>query len=117
MRAAGEPRKAEALWTAIARARRAVEARLAVADVRRVAVESELISGDRRVIGLAFQRAESFLIEALQNARNEREQAELLLAQVRLNLVPNAGEGEIHRPSSIAWYAWDRRRKSVTAPG
>ncbi len=93
MRATGEPGKAEALWMAIAQGSpRWLEARLAVAEVRRVAVESELLSGDRRVIGLTFQRAESFLIEALQNARNEREQAELLLAQARLNLVPNAGK-------------------------
>ena len=96
LRAAGEPGKAEALWTAIAQGSpRWLDARLAVAALRRAAVESELFSGDRRLIVLAYQRAESFLTESAQQARNEREQAELLLAQARLNLVPTAGKAQL----------------------
>ena len=96
LRAAGEPGKAEALWTAIAQGSpRWLDARLAVAELRRAAVESELLSGDRRLIVLAYQRAESFLTESTQQARNEREQAELLLAQARLNLVPTAGKAQL----------------------
>jgi len=43
---------------------------------------------------LAHQRAESFLTESTQQARNEHEQAELLLAQARLNLVPITGKAQ-----------------------
>ncbi len=94
-RAAGEPGKAEALWTTIAQGSpRWLEARLAVAELRQAAVESELESGDRRLIVLAYQRAESFLTESTQQARNEREQAEFLLAQARLDLVPIAGKAQ-----------------------
>ena len=96
MRAAGEPGKAEPLWTAIARGSpRWLDARLAVADIRRAAVESELLSEDRRLIVLAYKQAESFLAESTQQARNEREQAELSLAQARLNLVPTAGKAPL----------------------
>ena len=92
-RAAGEPAKAETLWTSIPpTSPRWLEARLAVADIRRVAVESELLGGDRRLIAQTFERAESFLTESIQKAHNEHEQAELLLAQARLNLVPTAGK-------------------------
>ncbi len=92
-RAAGEPAKAETLWTSIPpTSPRWLEARLAVADIRRVAVESELLGGDRRLIAQTFERAESFLTESTQKAHNEHEQAELLLAQARLNLVPTAGK-------------------------
>jgi hypothetical protein len=65
---------------------------LAIAEIRRSVVESELLGGDRRLIVLAYQRAESFLTESTQQARNEREEVELLLAQARLNLVPTAGK-------------------------
>lgn len=93
LRATGEPGKAEPLWTAIAQgSARWLDARLAIAEIRRAAVESELIGGDRRLIVLAYQRADSFLTESTQQARNEREQVELLLAQARLNLVPTAGK-------------------------
>ncbi len=96
LRAAGEPGKAEALWTAIAQGSpRWLDARLAVAALRRAAVESALFSGDRRLLVLAYQRAESFLTESAQQARNEREQAELLLAQARLDLVPSAGNAQL----------------------
>jgi len=96
LRAAGEPGKAEALWTAIAQGSpRWLDARLAVAELRQAAVESELKSGDRHLIVLAYQRAASFLTESAQQARNEREQAELLLAQARLNLVPIAGKAQL----------------------
>ena len=96
LRAAGEPGKAEVLWTAIAQGSpRWLDARLAVAELRWAAVESELFSGDRRLIVLAYQRADSFLTESAQQARNEREQAELLLAQARLNLVPIAGKAQL----------------------
>ena len=96
LRAAGEPGKAEVLWMAIAQGSpRWLDARLAVAELRRAAVESELFSGDRRLIVLAYQRADSFLTESAQQARNEREQAELLLAQARLNLVPTAGKAQL----------------------
>ena len=96
LRAAGESGKAEVLWTAIAQGSpRWLDARLAVAELRWAAVESELFSGDRRLIVLAYQRADSFLTESEQQARNEREQAELLLAQARLNLVPIAGKAQL----------------------
>src|SRR5271157_826246 len=95
LRAAGEPGKAEALWTAVAQGSpRWLDARLAVADLRRVAVEAQLKGGDRHLIVLAYQRAESFLTESAQQARSEREQAEMLLAQARLNLVPIAGKAQ-----------------------
>jgi len=96
LRAAREPGKAEALLTAIAQGSpRWLDARLVVAELGRAAVESEVINGDRRLIALAYQRAESFLTESTQQARNEREQAELLLAQARLNLVPIAGKAQL----------------------
>jgi tetratricopeptide (TPR) repeat protein len=95
-RATGEPGKAEPFWTAIAQGSpRWLDARLAVADIKLSAVESELLSGERHLIVLAYQRAESFLIESAQHARNEREQVELLLAQARLNLVPTAGKAPL----------------------
>ncbi len=93
MRAAGEPGKAEPLWTAIAQGSpRWLEARLAVAEIRRAAVESQLLGGDRRLITQAYQQAETFLTESIKQARNESEQAALLLAEVRLNLVPSTGK-------------------------
>ncbi len=96
LRAAGEPGKAEPLWTAIAQGSpRWLDARLAIAELRRAAVESERLSGDRRLIALAYQRADSFLTESAQQARNEREQAELMLARARLNLVPTAGKAQL----------------------
>ena len=73
LRAAGELGKAEALWTAIAQGSpRWLDARLAVAAIRRAAVESELLSGDRRLIVLAYQRAESFLTESAAGPQRAR---------------------------------------------
>ncbi len=115
-RAAGEPGKVEALWTAIAHGSpRWLEARLAVAELKQAAVESQLQSGDRRLIVLAYQRAESFLNESAQQAGNEREQAELLLAEARLNLVPIAGKAQhalvlLERLSRLGLTAQERYR-------
>jgi hypothetical protein len=95
-RVSGEPSKAEPLWAAIAQGSpHWLEARLALADVRRAALESELLSEDQILIVSAYQRAESFLIESLEQARNDRQKAELLLARARLNLVPIAGKAKL----------------------
>jgi tetratricopeptide (TPR) repeat protein len=111
LRATGEPSKAESLWTAIAQSSpRWLDARLAIAKIKRAAVEAELVQGDRRLIVVSYQRAQSFLTESLQQARNERDQIELSLAQVRLNLVPSAGK------ASLALSILDRVRAQVLTP-
>ena len=62
LRANGEPGKAEPFWTAIAPGSpRWLDARLAIAEIKQAEVETELLGGDRRLIALAYQRAETFL--------------------------------------------------------
>ncbi len=91
--AAAEKDRAKGLWTAIAPGSpRWVDARLAVAELDRAAVESQLVSGDRHRIGEAYNRARTFLTESEAAARGERAQAELWLAETRLELVPLAGK-------------------------
>jgi hypothetical protein len=96
LRVSDEPAKAEALWTAIAPgSSRWLDARLAISDLKLADLESQLLTGDRRLIADAYQRAQSFLVESVQQAPHESEQAELFLAQARLNLVPTAGKAQL----------------------
>ncbi len=91
-RASGDTSRAEASWSAIPHgSSRWLDARLALADIKRAALEAHLATGDQHVLTEEYQRAERELSEVMRIARVESETIELSLALARLHLVPTVG--------------------------
>jgi hypothetical protein len=94
----GEPDKADRLWAEISPASaRWLDSRLAAADLRRIALESQISTSEQHRLTELYQQAQSFLDGNLKQARSETQQAELLLAISRLNLVPKVGKAQLAR--------------------
>jgi hypothetical protein len=112
LRASGERAKAEALWAAIApESPRWLESRLAVADLRRTALESQLLFVDRHLLMPDYQRAQGELAANLKLARSETDEVELSLAEARLDLLPIVGQ-----PQRALTRAERLLRMNLTAP-
>jgi tetratricopeptide (TPR) repeat protein len=91
-RASGDTARALASWSAIPHGSpRWLEAQLALAEIKRAALESHLVTGDHHVLTEEYQRAQRELSEIMKIARGETEIIELSLALVRLGLVPTVG--------------------------
>jgi thioredoxin-like negative regulator of GroEL len=98
---AGEVGRAEALWKQIAAASpRWLDSRLALAGLQRAAVDAQLLIGDRTRMREEYVRANTFLEDCIKQAHGESAVAELLIAQIRLNLVPIAGRPALARELS-----------------
>ena len=95
--ASGEPEKAQSLWMEISPgSSRWLDARLAVADLERTAVESQLKIGDHSALMAGYRRALRITLpSSLEQARTEADQAALWLAQARLNVVPTVGRPQL----------------------
>jgi Tfp pilus assembly protein PilF len=94
--ASGEPDKAQQLWNQIAPgSSRWIDARLAVADVERKALESQLKIGDHAALMAGYRRASENLTASLEQARTDADKAALWLAQARLNAVPTVGRSQL----------------------
>jgi Tfp pilus assembly protein PilF len=97
-RASGESSKADGLWAQISPdSARWLDSRLAAADLKRIALESEISTSEQHRLTELYQQAQTFLDENLSRARNETQQAELSLAIARLNLVPKVGRPQLAR--------------------
>jgi hypothetical protein len=98
-RASGDTSRADASWSAIPHGSpRWLDARLALAEIKRAALESHLVTGDHHVLTEEYQRAQRELSEVMRIARGEAETIELSLALARMNLVPTVG----HPQSAVA---------------
>jgi hypothetical protein len=98
-RASGDTSRAEASWSAIPHgSARWLDARLALAEIKRAALESHLVTSDHHLLTEEFQRAQRELSEVTRIARSEPETIELSLALARLDLVPTVG----HPQSAVA---------------
>lgn len=94
--ASGERDKADVLWSQIGRASpRWLNARLALADSRRLTLESSLLTGERHVLTASYQKALGALAEDLKGVKRENDEIELSLAKVRLSLVPIVGSPQL----------------------
>jgi hypothetical protein len=91
-RATGDKVKAENLWSSITPASsRWLDSRLAIAELMRAHLESELRTAERAALVKINQKAQASLADSLKQARNETDQIELALADARLALVPFVG--------------------------
>jgi hypothetical protein len=91
-RASGDSSRAEASWSAIPHgSARWLDARLALAEIKRTALESHLVAGDHHALTEEYQSAHREISETLRIARSEAETIELSLALARFDLVPGVG--------------------------
>jgi len=91
----GASEKARALWGAIPpTADRWIDARLAIADGMRRDIEDRMSTAEDQAQIDAFAAASKFLTESLEAARPrpESDQAELMLREARLELIPDLGK-------------------------
>jgi hypothetical protein len=91
----GDFEKARKLWGEIPPASgRWIDARLAVADAMRRDIEDRLAIAEEQALITEFAAASKFLAESVDAARSrpESDQAELLLREARLELIPSLGK-------------------------
>jgi tetratricopeptide (TPR) repeat protein len=94
-RASSQRDQARSLWTTIPPGSpRWLDSRLALAADDRDELERLQINPDRQLLTEQFQQADRFLAANIPTARSETANAELLLAQARLNLTPLVGSSE-----------------------
>lgn len=93
--AASKRAEAEALWTDIPRSDpRWLDARLAVAELRQEALDTQRISNDRELVRQRYTEARSFLNASYIQCKDDPERAAINLAIVRLELTPEVGQAE-----------------------
>jgi hypothetical protein len=96
MLASGEPAKAQSLWKGISPgSSRWIDAQLAVDDLERKALESQLKIGDHSALMAAYRRESDHLAASLEQARTDGDRAAIWLAQARLNVVPTVGRPQL----------------------
>lgn len=93
--ARGDRAGAQKLWADIARTDpRWLEARLAVADIRREELETQQINNDRELVRQRYNEARSFLAQTFDQCRTDVERASVDLARARLELTAEVGNAE-----------------------
>ncbi|MDB5352729.1 MAG: hypothetical protein JWN86_3976 [Planctomycetota bacterium] len=89
----GERAEAEAMWNSVPRSHaRWIDARLALAGLRRTDLEIRRLVDDATALAASRDAARSALASVASQSRDDSERADVILEEIRLELVPGVGD-------------------------